>query len=320
MTAASMPRELALATQCAPCRQASLQRAPPRDCPDSFDSFIGPCNQLVVRTLEGGRWHHHSITGDCMVPGHPEDQSAYRSELCGILGILLSLLRLLCQQYQISSGAITIACVSAIRKSLDADSTFSSRSAQFDLLSAIESIALELPISIKWRHVDGHQDDSRIGPLDRWEALNCEMDQAAKDRWHRSASSHVPFFEIDGTLWDFFIDVDVSGPAGASRSTAGIFVGNDLPDRLADFVLGGRTLSYWQSKDWKNPKPRSADLSLADWSAVATAAASSAKSSKVFVAKFASGHIGTSERLHQRGCLSVRVATCSIADSGVAWI
>ena len=24
-----------------------------------------------------------------MVPGHPEDQSAYRSELCGILGMLL---------------------------------------------------------------------------------------------------------------------------------------------------------------------------------------------------------------------------------------
>ena len=251
-----------------------------------------------------------------MVPGHPEDQSAYRSELCGILGIMLSL-RCLSQQYDISGGAITIACdgLSAIRKALDADSNFSSRSSQFDLLSAIESIALELPISIHWRHVDGHQDDGRIGPLDRWEALNCEMDQAAKDRWQRSSPTHRPFYDIDGTLWNFYVDTVSSGPADARRSVAGVHVGNDLPNRLADFVLGGKLLSYWESKCWRTPQDDGNLLRLANWKAVASAAATSAKASKVFVAKFASGHIGTGEGLHSRGCLvSPRCTRCNNSE------
>ena len=87
---------------------------------------------------------------------------------CGLLGILYSV-RELCIHHGVESGSITLACdgLSAIRKALDADSTFSSRSSQFDLLSAIESVLLELPIKVNWRHVDGHQDDGRIGPLDR---------------------------------------------------------------------------------------------------------------------------------------------------------
>jgi len=45
------------------------------------------------------------------MPGMPEDQSAYRSELFGLWGILQSLHKLT-QDYNIKSGSVVIACES----------------------------------------------------------------------------------------------------------------------------------------------------------------------------------------------------------------
>ena len=190
----------------------------------SFKDAIGSAGFV----LEGSMYAHHRILGDCMVSGYGEDQSAYRSELCGLLGIMYSL-RELCHHHHIQSGSITVACdgLSAIRKALDKESTFSCRSSQFDLLSAIESVLLTLPIQVHWRHVDGHQDDGRIVPLDRWEQLNCEMDALAKLRWQASAATHVPFHVIDGQFLQLFLSVDVT----THSSVGGRAIGHDLPAR-----------------------------------------------------------------------------------------
>jgi hypothetical protein len=63
----------------------------------------------------------------------------------------------ICKRHRIQEGHITVACdgLSAIRKSLDRDSHFSTRSAQFDLLSAIDTSVRALPINVSWRHVLG---------------------------------------------------------------------------------------------------------------------------------------------------------------------
>ena len=233
-----------------------------------------------------------------MVPGYGDDQSAYRSELCGLLGIMYTL-RELCHHHNITSGSVTVACdgLSAIRKALDKDSTFSSRSSQFDLLSAIEAVLLELPIQVHWRHVDGHQDDGRIGPLDRWEQLNCEMDALAKLRWQTSAASHEPFHEVDGQLWPLFLNVDVTkDSSGLRRSTGGRAVGHDLPARLADHTLGQHLLRYWEDKPWLGD---STGPSI-NWDAVGLARSSLTMSRKAWVTKFVSGHCAVNARLKQR--------------------
>eukprot|EP00957_Ditylum_brightwellii_P198713 15145900-Ditylum_brightwellii.AAC.1 len=70
-------------------------------------------------------------------------------------------------------GSITIAChgLEAIRKAMSAETSFSALSSQYDIVSAIDSELNNSPLTWKWRHVKGHQDDL-IGPLDRWASLN----------------------------------------------------------------------------------------------------------------------------------------------------
>ena len=49
------------------------------------------------------------ITGITLIPGNQEDQSAYRSELGGILAIV-NKLKELCTTYNIAEGALTLYC------------------------------------------------------------------------------------------------------------------------------------------------------------------------------------------------------------------
>ena len=52
--------------------------------------------------------HRHKAVGHNLTTGLQEDQSSYRSELAGILGAL-SFLNILCRQYSITAGTVTIA-------------------------------------------------------------------------------------------------------------------------------------------------------------------------------------------------------------------
>ena len=119
-----------------------------------------------------------------MVPGNPEDQSAFRSELAGLYGIVTATLYL-CSLYEIKSGGITVACDGevALDYSFDWDHKWLRASTpHLDLIHSIRTMIKLSPLQWKFRHVKGHQDDF-VGPLDRWENLNVEMDQLAKDYW-----------------------------------------------------------------------------------------------------------------------------------------
>jgi hypothetical protein len=58
--------------------------------------------------IVSGKTDKDPLEGDNWVPGIPKDQSAYRSELAGVGGILAST-AIIIQKYNITSGAITIA-------------------------------------------------------------------------------------------------------------------------------------------------------------------------------------------------------------------
>jgi hypothetical protein len=78
---------------------------------------------------------------------------------------------------------MTVACdgLEAIKKAMAEETSYSCQSNQFDIISAIDKMICDSPITWHWRHVKGHQDNT-IGPLDRWASLNIEMDTAAKAR------------------------------------------------------------------------------------------------------------------------------------------
>jgi hypothetical protein len=59
-------------------------------------------------TIVADKHNIDPLDGDNWVPGLPTDQSAYRSELAGIAGILSAVVVII-QQYDITSGSITIA-------------------------------------------------------------------------------------------------------------------------------------------------------------------------------------------------------------------
>ena len=120
--------------------------------------------------------------GACRVPGHLSCQNSYRSELCGIAGVL-ALCSHICRQYPIQSGHITLACdnKSAGHMAINWHTHVGPTTNHFDMLNLILCLRRSLPITITFRHVEGHQRKKYPSlPLDGWAKLNEDMDSLAK--------------------------------------------------------------------------------------------------------------------------------------------
>ena len=79
----------------------------------------------------------NAIKGACRVPGQPQDQSSYRSELAGILATLYKVL-VLCQRHNITNGHITVACDNtAAGQSINQQFYPNPQQNHFDLLQSI---------------------------------------------------------------------------------------------------------------------------------------------------------------------------------------
>jgi hypothetical protein len=135
--------------------------------------------------LQGPLKAQFRILGVNRTPGAPADQSAYRAELSGISGIL-ALLSLLCQIHQIHKGSIRIG--------LDGDSAMkeasgfhplSAEQPSFDLLADIRNKICQLPLTISFFWVEGHQYE-RHGFVSYLGTLNDICDSMAKQHWNDS--------------------------------------------------------------------------------------------------------------------------------------
>ena len=126
---------------------------------------------------------HQYITGMSLSPGTVSDQSAYRSELVGLLAIMDRLWQL-CEDYSITKGSVTIYCdsKSALHKAFWRKPTNLSPSEKHsDLISAIMGIHRKLPISIQACHIRAHQDEDKpYSSLSHEAQLNIRMDFVAK--------------------------------------------------------------------------------------------------------------------------------------------
>ena len=113
--------------------------------------------------------------------GSGEDQSAYRSELAGVI-TALTILDVLVRHHNITDGAVTIALNgdSALIQS-GGDWPLSVDQPSFDYLQVIRSWMTLSPLKFSFHYVKGHQTDHvRYDQLDWWGKRNKDVDQAAK--------------------------------------------------------------------------------------------------------------------------------------------
>jgi hypothetical protein len=131
-----------------------------------------------------------SILGLNVVPGHPDDQSAYRSELAGLFGIVLVVNRL-CSWAKIESGGIEVGCdgLSALEKAFDTW-PLEPTDPHFDMLSSLHTQIAASPVTWKIRHIPSHQDLDPTAHLDFWALQNIQMDNLAKVFWMQYSHSH----------------------------------------------------------------------------------------------------------------------------------
>ena len=138
------------------------------------DDNIGSC-AWVVSTPDGSQY----IKGGGLIPGPPQTQSSYRSELGGQLGLaaFISHIRL----PPSFSTNITVACdgLGAIQQVDPNILTSSTKKRDFDLIALIKHNWKSSAITPSTKHVKGHQDttSATLTPL---EHLNCVMDRNAK--------------------------------------------------------------------------------------------------------------------------------------------
>jgi len=134
-----------------------------------------------------------AFVGSFCIPGRPEDQDSYRSELAGILGIIMTV-NLICIQCNIITGKVTVGCdnKSALWTSFGKAPININRSSR-DILQAIHHQINISPVEWASRHVKGHQDDTDK-QLDSWEKANVKMDEEAKQT--RESADDAPLHSI----------------------------------------------------------------------------------------------------------------------------
>jgi len=159
----------------------------------SFDPDISTTNGTSGFQLAATKDEKEDrLKGVNWVLSSPIDQSAYRSELTGIVGILATT-AIIVQHYGIVTGGMTIA--------LDGESALdeacgewplSIDQASYDLLQEIRNRVRELPIDVKWKWVEGHQKEKGIQNLDWWARRNDDVDAMAKSYLAQCTASNRP--------------------------------------------------------------------------------------------------------------------------------
>ena len=100
-----------------------------------------------------------AIRGANVVPGSTAEQCAYRSELCGVVGIL-TVVEALCEQCGLTEGHIEIGLDGeSVIKRLQSPVPAMPKDKHYDLLLDCKERINAIPIGVSFRWIEGHQDD-----------------------------------------------------------------------------------------------------------------------------------------------------------------
>ena len=243
----------------------------------SYKQQVGTA-AVQLRTRRGG----HIIWIKCRAPGRREAQSAYRSELIGLLaGILVSSwLRLRLQSK--TKPRVRVACdgIAALRQAF---STWplSPTSPHFDLLSSIREALRVSNISWAEQHVGGHADRRKTWQqMSWWERRNSEVDAIAQGYADELIAT-------DDTI--------ATNPRFFSEPCA-VYIDNEKVSCLAlesvdEAVVLPELMEYWERKGRLTPET----FRLVDWPIVHRAMKSLKPAEQRYITKHTVGMCGVSK-------------------------
>ena len=227
-----------------------------------------------------------TLLAKCHVPGPATSQSAYRSELTGILcGV-----QLCCWLGEIHhlSTCVTFGCdgEAALNKSLRYSST-DPTSPHFDILSSIHALRASSPLTWRPRHILGHQDKKAPWrKLDWWERRNLYVDsqaQAYRRVLEKAGTPHINP-RLPSEPWSLFIH----GEKQTHIDKSVIMEKVTLPPLL----------HYWESK---RHRYHSGTQDLIDWTAIHKAMRQSPDGLRRWVTKQVTGMCGVGKFLKRWG-------------------
>lgn len=171
-------------------------------CDGSYKAQFGTAGFVIQR----GESTESRITGAHVTPGHQDDINPYRSELGGILAIVVTI-EALASLHDISEGTIELGC--------DCDSGITSifthtydtpKQPHYDLIHEIRRKLADSTLTWKFRYVRGHQDKHvPVHLLDMWGRLNVEMDSLAKVYWNETHDTVTTFYPESTYGWSLWI-------------------------------------------------------------------------------------------------------------------
>jgi hypothetical protein len=172
----------------------------------SDGSFAEQLGTAAVSLWDGSTIQYFTFA----IPGLPEDQSSYRSELGGIYAQLWFWV-LFCQFYQLTHYQFTIGCDGESALKAVFQRRLKVHEEQRDLIAGCKTAiqrAQHLHLSFTGKHVLGHQDKNRWNLLDLDATLNRHSDEKAGiyRRKLQGTGFHPKEFKIYGDGWTLVIN------------------------------------------------------------------------------------------------------------------
>lgn len=228
-----------------------------------------------------------SISGTSIAPGHSHDQSAYRSEVLGLLAILETL-RILSSDFAIKEGQCIIACdgISALKKIMYTPaSAISAKLLHSDLLSAAIKIRDNLPLTLIPTHVKGHQDDNiPFHLLPRIAQLNILTDLKAKIELEECEANKLTTSNFPGHNFSF-----------PSITHNGQQLFHQINEQLYNSIANERSIITWIKRE----RITSQTVEMVNWKAQGKAWKNSSIGHRRFIGKWVSNVTPTGEKLQE---------------------
>jgi hypothetical protein len=186
----------------------------------------------------------NQIRGRHETPGSALSQCSHRSEMWGMLGLIMTI-NDLCQTHHILHGTVTAKC--------DGEGTINILSwmhaitknsrKHFDIIQALQAAISASPIEWKFCHLKGHQDKYiSYSQLDRWAQLNVLVDTIAKQELTRiiasggrQGSTMIMPHNKCTIYW-------------TNRDNIKEAISSHLSDTIIDMISTERIKGYWEEK------------------------------------------------------------------------
>ena len=232
----------------------------------------------------------HSF-GCCITPGPPSAQNAFRSELMGILGLIVHINKI-ATTHNISTGTVTIQCdgESALNAVNSHHSIIHNNRKHFDLLQSIHGARKITNIKWKFQHVKGHLDDDKdFEDLSRSQQLNVLADKKAKTHVLHTITSNISSTLQQQNLPYLNCEIIITMTDGAKQK-----VHSKLLHTIRDNISTKKIRKYWLEK--KNITHLESSI---DWELKRKSKSNFPKGLNRWLAKHTTGFCGVGTKLEQ---------------------